>query len=70
MNGTGGNGSWGVHLNGGAGILKLIVAQQPRRWPPMRMQLQLVFSVVSSWLFRACVVLPNCRAVYQMSDKG
>jgi hypothetical protein len=45
---NGGSGSWGAHLDGGAAILKLIPAKQPRRVPAMRMQIQFVFSGASS----------------------
>jgi hypothetical protein len=45
---NGGTGSWGVHLDGGVAILKLLAAKRPLRVPAARMQLQFVFSGVSS----------------------
>ncbi|KAE9377084.1 hypothetical protein N431DRAFT_501815 [Stipitochalara longipes BDJ] len=56
---NGGAGSWGVHLDGGAAILNLLVAMQPPRMPPMRMQLQFVFTLYIKCMIEGEACPPN-----------
>lgn len=41
-------GSWGVHIDGAAAILKLMVSRKPQGLPATRLQMMLVLSVVRS----------------------
>lgn len=49
-------GSWGIHIEGGVAILKMIAARGPHGLPPARMQVQFIFSLIIKCLSKGEIV--------------